>query len=93
MCYKETNAAFKFKYNCYCVVWAASQHSFVTEYHNNVSIFYIQGPYTREDGFLGYNEICLQQMQDSGPGQSWTVNWDPYYQAPYMYRSDIILHM
>jgi len=47
-----------------------------------------QGPYTREDGFLGYNEICLQQIQDSGPGQGWTVNWDPYFQAPYMYRGD-----
>jgi len=41
-----------------------------------------QGPYTREDGFLGYNEICLQQIQDSGLSQTWTVNWDQYYQAP-----------
>jgi len=47
-----------------------------------------QGPYTREDGFLGYNEICLQQIQDSGLSQTWTVNWDQYYQAPYMYRGD-----
>ena len=42
----------------------------------------LQGPYTREDGFLGYNEICLKLTGETG----WTVEWDEYYQAPYMHR-------
>jgi len=45
-----------------------------------------KGPYTREDGFLGYNEICLQQKQDVG--QTWNVQWDEYYKAPFMFRGD-----
>lgn len=33
-----------------------------------------QGPYTREDGFLGYNEIChILKNKTSG----WTTMWDP----------------
>ena len=37
----------------------------------------LQGPFTREDGFLGYNEICVKQIQDSGPG--WRVQWEESY--------------
>ncbi|XP_061399647.1 probable chitinase 2 [Musca vetustissima] len=33
-----------------------------------------QGPYTREDGFLGYNEIC-QILKNKTSG--WTTMWDP----------------
>lgn len=42
----------------------------------------LQGPFTREDGFLGYNEICLKLTQET----DWTVEWDSHYQAPFMYR-------
>lgn len=43
------------------------------------------GPYTREDGFLGYNEICEEQMETE-EGKSWTVEWDDHHKAPYMYK-------
>jgi len=43
-----------------------------------------QGPFTREDGFLGYNEICLKLTQET----DWTVEWDSHYQAPFMYSAD-----
>ncbi|XP_034108119.1 probable chitinase 2 [Drosophila albomicans] len=32
-----------------------------------------QGPYTREDGFLGYNEICISL---SNKTSGWTKEWD-----------------
>jgi len=41
------------------------------------------GPYTREAGTWGYNEICERFISE--PGQ-WTVVQDLYYQAPYAYR-------
>ncbi|XP_071534026.1 probable chitinase 2 [Panulirus ornatus] len=44
------------------------------------------GPYTREDGFLGYNEICEKQRTESG---DWTVVWQEAHQAPYMYRDNM----
>ncbi|GFY52631.1 probable chitinase 10, partial [Trichonephila inaurata madagascariensis] len=39
------------------------------------------GPYTREPGSLGYNEICEMQAT-----QKWNVVWDDYYMAPYAYQ-------
>ncbi|CAL1299588.1 unnamed protein product [Larinioides sclopetarius] len=39
------------------------------------------GPYTREPGSLGYNEICEFQKQ-----QKWNIVWDDYYMAPYAYQ-------
>ena len=39
----------------------------------------LQGPFTREDGFLGYNEICVKQIQDSGAGPGWRVQWEESY--------------
>jgi len=45
-----------------------------------------QGPYTREDGFLGYNEICVKQLEDNVP--SWNVQWDEEHEAPFMFRGD-----
>ena len=42
-----------------------------------------QGPFTREDGFLGYNEICAEEMEQDNP---WTVQWDEHYRAPFMYK-------
>lgn len=44
-----------------------------------------QGPYTREDGFMGYNEICVEKLNMEAP---WTVIWDEEHKAPYMYRGD-----
>jgi len=41
------------------------------------------GPYTRQAGTLGYNEICVD-LQDGG----WTVVLDQYYQAPYAYKGN-----
>lgn len=42
-----------------------------------------QGPYTREDGFLGYNEICEELMEQDNP---WTSKFDQDHQAPYMFK-------
>jgi len=44
-----------------------------------------QGPYTREDGFLGYNEICEELQDENFP---WTTEWDDDHMAPYMYKGD-----
>jgi len=43
------------------------------------------GPYTREQGFLGYNEICKEL---SAPSSNWTIVWEKCHQAPYMFRHD-----
>jgi len=40
------------------------------------------GPYTREPGTWGYNEICEKQRAEAG---QWRIVTDPYYQAPYAY--------
>jgi len=39
------------------------------------------GPFTGENGFWGYNELC-ERMVLKEPGQ-WVVKQDPYYEAPY----------
>jgi len=44
-----------------------------------------QGPYTREDGFLGYNEIC-EMLTDTDDTESWTVAWEDSHKAPYMHK-------
>ena len=40
-----------------------------------------QGPYTREDGFMGYNEICEELKE---PNNGWNVTMEKHHQAPYM---------
>ncbi|OXA56244.1 probable chitinase 2 isoform X2 [Folsomia candida] len=40
-----------------------------------------QGPYTKEDGFLGYNEICRELTASRG---DWTTYWDDVAKVPYM---------
>jgi chitinase len=40
-----------------------------------------QGPFTREDGFLGFNEICKTLASDRG---DWKTYWDPIAKVPYM---------
>lgn len=41
------------------------------------------GPFTREPGSLGYNEICSNFKSH---GNQWTKVWDKDYQAPYAYN-------
>ena len=48
-----------------------------------------QGPYTREDGFLGYNEIC-EMLTDTDDSESWTVAWEDSHKAPYMHKGKAI---
>jgi len=43
------------------------------------------GPITREEGFLGYNEICKDLTT---PGSNWSVVWEKCHQAPYMFKGD-----
>jgi len=43
------------------------------------------GPLTREQGFLGYNEICKEL---STANHSWTVVWEKCHMAPYMVKGD-----
>jgi len=43
------------------------------------------GPITREEGFLGYNEICKELV---APGSNWSVVWEKCHQAPYMFKGD-----
>jgi len=45
-----------------------------------------QGPYTREDGFMGYNEICIEDSTNLDA--PWTKVWEEHHLAPYMYRGD-----
>ena len=41
------------------------------------------GQYTREDGFMGYHEICEELHV---PGSRWTVDIDPFQLSPYMWN-------
>jgi len=41
------------------------------------------GDYTRENGFLGYNEICEKQIAEVG---LWRLVWQKAHQAPFMSR-------
>lgn len=45
-----------------------------------------QGPYTREDGFLGYNEICKELRSNSE--EKWTEEWDDVAKVPYMVKGN-----
>ncbi|XP_030388385.1 acidic mammalian chitinase [Scaptodrosophila lebanonensis] len=41
----------------------------------------IAGPYSREPGVLGYNELCEKMQQEA-----WTVEWESEQQVPYAYK-------
>merc|ERR1712063_216923 len=43
------------------------------------------GPYTRQSGTWGYNEICDRFISDPG----WNIVRDPFYQAPYAYKGNL----
>ena len=45
-----------------------------------------RGPYTREDGFLGYNEMC--EMRAAAPIQ-WTTRWDDEAKVPYVFHENM----
>jgi len=45
-----------------------------------------KGPLTRENGILGYNEICA--MVRAQPTK-FSIHHDPYYRAPYVYNETI----
>ncbi len=49
-----------------------------------------QGPYTREDGYLGYNEICElignNNNIDNSNADGWAVKIDEFAKAPFMFR-------
>jgi chitinase len=47
-----------------------------------------QGPYTREDGFLGYNEVCVELKTPSDPSEKWTEEWDDVAEAPFIYNGN-----
>ena len=36
------------------------------------------GPYTREDGFMGYNEICEELKE---PNNGWNITFDEHHQV------------
>ncbi|XP_066255008.1 probable chitinase 2 [Euwallacea similis] len=42
-----------------------------------------QGPLTRESGFMGYNEICLEVKNKTAP---WRKYWDPESRTPFAVR-------
>lgn len=51
--------------------------------HDHNILVILQGPYTREDGFLGYNEIC-EMLRDTDDTEEWTITWEESHKAPYM---------
>ncbi|ROT83306.1 chitinase 6 [Penaeus vannamei] len=46
----------------------------------------LAGPYTKEEGFMGYNEICEKQTTEKG---LWTLVWQKTHQVPYMIRDNM----
>ena len=44
-----------------------------------------KGPITREEGFLGYNEICKMLVT---PDNGWSIVWEKCHQAPYMFNNN-----
>lgn len=43
------------------------------------------GPFTRENGFMGYNEICLELSNETA---AWKILWDKESSTPYALRKD-----
>lgn len=44
----------------------------------------LPGPYTKEPGSLGYNEICESLAQQNG----WNIVFDPHHMVPYAWRGN-----
>ncbi|XP_044265080.1 probable chitinase 2 [Tribolium madens] len=47
-----------------------------------------QGPFTRENGFMGYNEICLEVKNKS---QNWATFWDSESKTPFAVSGNKVL--
>ncbi|XP_025265848.1 probable chitinase 2 [Camponotus floridanus] len=47
-----------------------------------------RGPYTFDDGFMGFNEICEELMLHP---HEWTVGWDNYSSTAYAIRRDRVV--
>ena len=47
-----------------------------------------KGPYTRQDGFLGYNEICELSLNVSS---DWNVAFDQNSLTPYMFEVPLVV--
>ncbi|XP_060532634.1 probable chitinase 2 isoform X2 [Cylas formicarius] len=47
-----------------------------------------QGPLTRESGFMGYNEICLELKNKTHP---WTMYWDSESSTPFAVRKTQVI--
>nr|XP_022913582.1 probable chitinase 2 isoform X1 [Onthophagus taurus] len=46
------------------------------------------GPFTRENGFMGYNEICLELKNNS---DFWTIHWDDVSRTPFAIGGDKVI--
>ncbi|XP_026300868.1 probable chitinase 2 [Apis mellifera] len=47
-----------------------------------------KGPYTGENGFMGYNEICEELITNV---QKWTTGWDDNSNTPYIINDDHVI--
>ncbi|CAG9764757.1 unnamed protein product [Ceutorhynchus assimilis] len=47
-----------------------------------------QGPLTRESGFMGYNEICLELKNKTAP---WSKHWDSESRTPFAVRGTQVI--
>ncbi|XP_073964913.1 probable chitinase 2 isoform X1 [Choristoneura fumiferana] len=47
-----------------------------------------KGPYTREAGFMGYNEICMELANQS---HSWSHHWDHSSSTPYLRHNERVI--
>ncbi len=56
------------------------------DYLTSLHLIILQGPYSHQDGFLGYNEICILQIQALDSGTGWTEKWVEDWSAPYMFK-------
>ena len=43
------------------------------------------GPYTKQEGFLGFNEICEELTSDKF---EWNIKWEACHKAPYMVNKE-----
>lgn len=47
-----------------------------------------QGPFTKENGFMGYNEICMELNKASS---TWTTHWHEETSTPYLRDNDRVI--